>query len=453
MQPTQVAVIPLTMSSRFVSRSKLSPGHVQLRHVYSLGQFAKNLTWYFTDLLLAYYVNVRIGLSAPQTGLLLFLSLALGGLIDIFAAFLLRRAEGRLRTILLVQFAAGLATACALLAIFFPISGTGLRFLFLLIVLGAFRLAYAFYDVSQNALLSLLPEDDEEAYQYVVWRQVLSGVARLAVAGSAFLLVGAQVPRGGEVMVAGVIALLIALTAVWPLRWNAIAARRPVTAHQSLWLVIPAGLPRLLLAGAALAGPLAMISRMVAFVSGPPPDDHAGATLLFTLVLGTVLGSVTLPRRRGRLPGLAFTLAAVLAAALFLVAPRPGPFAQVACLAYGIGLGGLTTLFWREMSAAIRDHAEQTGQRTDITAFAALTATAKLSGALSGAGLGLLLDGFKAGAPSTSICLTAIAAAGGACFVLAIGPILPPKAGPFYRRSASISGLPRATPPPGSRTT
>ena len=110
--------MPPAMASRFVpGQPKASAGRQRLRFAYSLGQFAKNLAWNFTDLLLAYYANMRLGLSGPQTGLLLFLSMAQGGLIDLFAAFVLRRAEGNLRTILLVQMAAGLATAFALLAL------------------------------------------------------------------------------------------------------------------------------------------------------------------------------------------------------------------------------------------------------------------------------------------------------------------------------------------------
>lgn len=446
--------MPPAMASRFVpGPPKASAGRQRLRIAYSLGQFAKNLAWNFTDLLLAYYANMRLGLSGPQTGLLLFLSMAQGGLIDLFAAFVLRRAEGNLRTILLVQMAAGLATAFALLAIFSPVRGGIAPLLFLVMALGVFRLAYAFYDVSQNALLSLLPEDEEDAHHYVVWRQALSGMARLSVAGVAFFLIEARLPTGREIAAAGVIALLIALTSAGLVQSARPAADSGVRAIRHQRIAIPATLPRLLLAGAALAGPLAMISRMVAFVAAPPPNNHVGATLLFALVAGTVVGSLALPRRRGRLTASAFVLSAVIAAALFLAAPRSGLIAHVASLAYGGGLGGVTTLFWREMSLAIRDHAVKTGQRTDVVAFALLTATAKLSGAVSGAALGVLLDGFKTGTPLVMICLAIIVALGGGCFMLAMRPILPSNADARYRPFKAMSGLLRATPPPGSRTT
>lgn len=106
------------------------------------------------------------------------------------------------------------------------------------------------------------------------------------------------------------------------------------------------------------------------------------------------------------------------------------------------------------MSATIHDHARRTGIRTDLTAFALLTATIKLSGALSAFMLGLLLDGFKTNAPMTMLALGLITVGGGLCFLLvgtpvrsSDGPTLP------QGRGAFASGSGRATPPPGSLTT
>lgn len=130
-----------------------------LRSAYGAGHFAKSLAWTFTDLLLAYYANVRLGLSAAETGLLLFFSMAYGAVLDIGVAFLLRRAEGSRRRILLIQFAAGLATATTLIIVFSPVHGALPPFAYLIVALGLLRTAYAVYDVAQNALVSLLPSE------------------------------------------------------------------------------------------------------------------------------------------------------------------------------------------------------------------------------------------------------------------------------------------------------
>jgi len=220
-----------------------------------------------------------------------------------------------------------------------------------------------------------------------------------------------------------------------------------VTAPAGLRRSMPAGLAKLLVAGAALAGPEAMAMRLAPFVEGQGAGQPVGAALLFALVLGSVLGPLGLPRPdRGVMrPALIFTMLAVLAAAVFLAGSHAGVVALAACLLHGVGIGGMMALFWREMGAAIRDHAYRTGVRTDIITFALLTATIKLSAALSGAGLAFLLDGFKAGVPTAMAAVAAIIAVGGLVFLLAMAP--------SYGFGISSTGSRRATPPPGSRTT
>jgi Na+/melibiose symporter-like transporter len=430
-------------------------GRIALRSAFGAGHFAKSLAWSFTDLLFAYYANMRLGFSAGDTGLLIFLSAALGATVDIGAAYLLRRAEGDLKRVLIVQCLAGLVTAVTLLVVFSPRRALDTSFVLLIAALGLFRTAYAFYDVSQNALVSLLPCDDKDAHHYAILRQTLSGLARLAVTGLAFLLVGDGALTGGrEVMVAGAMAVLIVITASWILRWK--NSLSPIeTAPPQRGISLPAGLARLLVAGAALAGPEAMALRVAPFVDGRGLGDQAGAVLLFALVLGTVIGPLMLPRS-GRLmmrSALGFTALAVVSAALLFAGTRWGPITLIAGFAHGVGMGGMMALFWREMSAAIRDHAERTGVRADMITFALLTTTIKLSGAVSGAGLGLLLDGFKAGAPATMVGLAGIIAVGGVVFLLAMAPIARIGAHFSYRGDAPSSGLRRATPPPGNRTT
>jgi Na+/melibiose symporter-like transporter len=445
-------MMPLPPSARIgFARERIS-----LRSAYGAGHFAKSLAWSFPELLLPYYANMRLGLSAGDTGLLIFVSATQGAATDIGAAYLLRQAEGYLNRVLIIQFLTGLVTAGALLIVFSPVRVADASFLYLIAALTLFRTAYAFYDVSQNALVSLLPEDEDDAHRYIVLRQTLSGLARLVVAGLAFLLVGNNAPAGGREIVAAVaMAVLIVVTAGWILRWKS-SARPATTPTPKRKLSTPVGLTRLLLAGAALAGPEAMALRMVPFVEGRGPDDHTGAALLFVLVFGTVIGPLALPRpgKEAMRSALAFTALSVLAAVVFFATTRWLGIALIACFAHGVGMGGMLALFWREMSMAIRNHADRTGVRTDMIAFALLTATIKLSGAVSGAGLGLLLNGFKAGAPTAMLGLAGIIAVGGLIFLLALAPSLRINgARQRYCNGGPRSGLRRATPPPGSRTT
>lgn len=397
-----------------------------LRSAYGAGHFAKSLAWTFTDLLLAYYANVRLGLSAHQTGLLLFLSMTYGAVLDPTIAYVLRHAEGDRRRILQIQLLAGLITGMALLVVFTPRFGSVAPFAHLMLALGLLRTGYAVYDVAQNALVSLLPADEADAHRYVVLRQTLSAVARLCVAALSFLIVDRRAPAGREIVVAGAIALSIAVTALWIFAWagpaRASAARRTIVG-----LRLPDGAPRLLLAAAVHSGPFSMTARMLAFVERAGAADHTGASLLFALVLGTLIGPIAIGRMShdGGRPRIAaaFTAVGVGSGASFLVDPRSGIPALVACLAYGVSLGATATLFWRGMSDAVRDHARRTGERTDLAAFATLTASLKLASAVFGGAVGLALDGFRAGQWTTSLALATVMALGAVGFLILIAPI------------------------------
>lgn len=396
------------------------------RSAYGAGHFAKSLVWTFTDLLLAYYANVRVGLSAGETGLLLFLSMAYGAVLDPLVAYILRHAEGSRRRILQIQFLAGLLTAAALLVVFAPGLANVSPFVNLLATLGLLRTGYAVYDVAQNALVSLLPADEADAHRYVVLRQTLSAVARLCVAALSFLIVDKSAPVGREALLAGAIAMLVVVTASWMLAWAG-PPRSVLGPPTAIGLRLPRGAPRLLLAAAVHSGPFSMTARMLTFVDRSGPGDHTGASLLFAMVLGTLVGPIVIGRLRdetGRLRGVGtFTALGVVAGGAFLVDPRSGVTALIACCAYGVGLGATMTLFWRGMSAAVRDHARETGERTDLAAFAVLTASLKLASAVFGGAVGLALDGFRAGQWTTNLALGALMAVGGVCFAVLMAPV------------------------------
>lgn len=395
------------------------------RAAYGAGHFAKSLAWTFTDLLLAYYANVRVGLSAGETGLLLFLSMAYGAVLDPAVAYVLRHAEGSRQRILRIQFVAGLLTAAALLVVFAPGLASVSPFVYLLVTLALLRTGYAVYDVAQNALVSLLPTDEADAHRYVVLRQTLSAVARLCVAALSFLIVDKSAPGGREVVLAGAIAMLVVMTASWMLAWAG-PPRRALAPRSAVGLRLPLGAPRLLLAAAVHSGPFSMTARMLTFVDRGGPSDHTGASLLFAMVLGTLVGPIVIGRLRhaASRPAVTagFTALGVVAGGAFLLDPRSGAPALIACCAYGVGLGATMTLFWRGMSAAIRDHAQATGERTDLAAFAMLTASLKLASAVFGGAVGLALNGFRAGQWTTDLALGALLILGGVGFAALMAP-------------------------------
>jgi Na+/melibiose symporter-like transporter len=393
--------------------------------IYAAGHLAKSLVWAFSDLLFAYFAHVCMGLPAIATGWILFASLVYSGALDVLAAVLLSVFPGHEDRVPQAQIAGAGLTAVGAVALFAPLSipGGGL-FAWLLLVSLVFRTGYAIYDVSQNALVSLLPGDDAEARRYVTARTTLSYLAKVIVALASFAIIGTGERRDAALFVMLPIAAMAVAAAVPMARHrigrgtggeDAAAAGSPPPIRQLL---------PVLLAVAAQGCLLGLVGRFLPFAHDPGSGAPIGAALALASVAGGLFGPMLASRLmrdgdRFALANVGFTIVCV-ASALVLLAGQSSVQMIAAAAMFSIGGGAISMLVWNALSDVVRKHALASGRRADLASFALLTATIKLGSGCTGLFLGQLLDGFEARRPAAIGVIAAATIAGGLLSIAAL---------------------------------
>jgi len=398
------------------------------RHLYAAGHFARTLAWSFVDLVLGYYLHARLGLPAAHTGQLLAISLAYSSLLDLLLAAVFTRMRNQQRLALRLQLIGGLGTAASACLLFSPGNATEPAFLPLLVASLLFRTCYAVYDVAQNALTSLLPHDEDEAMGYVSTRAVVVPISKLCIASALFGVVGTPASQGSgnALLICIVIGVLIAAAAL-PLACVATpsrpsATRTPAAVALPLPLPLPALLP-VLLAAAAETALVGLAGRLFPFA------EH-GAALTFAMVAGMVVAPWLCLRLRSTLHSETGMLAlmsvlAVAAVGVYLAIPST-PIAIACAATHGTAVASVGLVLWRRTALIARRHAIHSGRDDDLSCFALLTGTMKLSIAASSLLLGEVLPGIQAGDPGTSAALVSLVAAGSLLSLAALAWPIPP---------------------------
>jgi Na+/melibiose symporter-like transporter len=393
-----------------------------LLRTFAFGHLAKSLIWSFSDLLLGYFAHVRMGLPARETGWIIFVSLCYSGILDVLAAGLLSAFPGHEERVPRLQLVGAAFTAFAAILLFSPVAvPQGLLFYWLLGASLLFRTGYGLYDLSQNALVSLLPRDEGEAQVYVTVRTTLSYAAKVMVALSSFAVIDPEGQTGA------------ALFTILPIAIMTLAAAYPMAGHRivnSNGHAASAGSPPpigllwpILAAVAAQICLLGLIGRFLPFAKDPRTGASIGALLVLASVIGGMLGPV-LAGRAIRAAGftltnIAFTAVCVGSALVILTGGGSTQLILAAAI-FSVGGGAISVLVWNELSAVVRAHAAWSGRRADLASFALLTATIKLGAGGTGLFLGNLLDGYEARSSDALAAIGGATIAGGLLSVLAM---------------------------------
>lgn len=398
----------------------------KLLSIFATGHLAKSLMWSFGDLLFGYYAHVQMGLPASATGWILFLSLVYSGVLDVLAAALLSAFPGHEAKVPHFQLVGAVLTALSAALLFSPLTlPGGLLFYWLLAASLLFRTGYALYDVSQNALVSLLPRDEIEAQRYVTVRTTLSYVAKVAVALASFLVIGSGERQGSALAIILPIAAMT-LAAAWRMSRHRIESDRrrdgePIAGSPPpMRLLAP-----ILVAVAAQTCLLGLIGRFLPFAQDPRTGAPIGAPLMLASVAGGLLGPLLVDRVLRRAHG--FTLANIgfttvcVGSVLVILLGQTVVQLFAAAAVFSIGGGAISALVWNELSTTVRAHALASGRRADLASFALLTATIKLGAGGTGLFLGGLLDGYEAEGVAAVGTIAAATIAGGLLSILAMG--------------------------------
>lgn len=392
---------------------------------FGTGHFAKSLIWSFSDLLFGYFAHVHMGVPSSETGWIVFVSLVYSGGLDIAAAALVIGFPGQERRVPHLQFVGAAVTAVGAALLFAPLSiPAGLMFAWMLTASLLFRTGFALYDVSQNALVSLLPRDDADARRYVTVRTSLSYVAKVLVALASFTVIGSGERQGAALMTILPIAVL-AVLAAYPMSRHRVQPLAPVEGKAAggsrppFALILP-----VLVAVAAQGCLLGVVGRFLPFARDPQTGESIGAMLALASVIGGIFGPLLVDRllrhRRGcAIANVGFTAACVLCALAILSGQTAVQLVAAAAL-FSIGGGGISVLVWNQLSGAVRAHARATGRRTDLASFALLTATVKLGAGGTGLFLGRWLDGFETRSAEAILWIGGATIAGGMISIVAM---------------------------------
>jgi Na+/melibiose symporter-like transporter len=295
----------------------------------------------------------------------------------------------------------------------------------------AFRLSYALYDIPQNSLLSLATSSERARTNVASMRYVFSGLAALTVAASLAPLLQASAAADRAVRFC-IVALAFSVVALMSAAFLARTLRVMRASHpQPESRAKPTGELgsdiRLLIAlmfVVSLAAPVfsKLEPYFAAFVLR---DPLMGSGVVMAVSIGMTVAQPlwgVLARRTSRLTMIGATASSiVLAASGFLLASQVGGLTLVAAaVAFGAASGGIGMALWAAYGDAVARHA----QGREGWAYGLFTASSKLSLAVSGLMIGLLLSRIDyRGADSdllVSVMVAPSIAAGIACAAIAV---------------------------------
>ena len=419
-------------------------------YVYGAAHFGKSLTWYFSELLFAYFLTEFCGLRPSTMALLLAASFIFSAIADPLIGWIIVGFSRTLDQALRLQGAGAIVSGTSVVIF----SATGLvpphfRLGYAVAASCLFRLAYAFYDVPQNATLSLLQADSNQRMSLSAIRMTGSGLASLTVGTTAAFIIGADAKVGAQwfVWISTAFAIVGALTAL-VLRGQANPAATkaseapappdPMAAQRPPW--------RLMLALAVMTidcATLGVFFRLEPYFTGAALRGVISRTFVLDLLaLGSVasqpLWALVGRRVSPSWPFAASAVTVAVGAVVFVVAAgRSIPILATGGFLLGAGNGGLVMLLWSVFADAIADRRQHIGTLAPTVAFAVFTAVIKAASAVSILLVGALLTAinYRNAEVATSWALLAPMA----CFPLA-GAAMSVLAAPFLWGSRNAQG-------------
>ncbi|MNS11616.1 putative symporter YagG [compost metagenome] len=411
---------------------------------YGSAHLGKSLFWYAGELLFAYFLTELGGLKPSQMAAALALGFACSALIDVLVGRGLRNFAGSARVAAQVQFIGAAVSSLALMLVLAtPWVGQEGRFVYAVTASVLFRLAFAFYDIPQNALMAMATTDVVIRYRLASVRIWCSGLAMLLIgaaigpliagrqdAGSPSLLLGlalfcAAMGIGSAYALARVVRPEVPSTALS----NEARAGATPSHHQAVMILMAVGFVASLftplfgklepyfadqILGSALWGGAIMISMAVGVSAGQPVWSWWGLRssrrYLMVMNAGVQMAGLGL----FALSGAIHPVAALIGAFLF-----------------GVGNGGVGMALWAAFSEAVAGRPS----RQITMAYGVFAAANKVGLAVGVVVLGAVLNGLppdSAGGVTILHAMTLIPAVG-AMMVLVLSLRLLRRHGPSDR--------------------
>jgi Na+/melibiose symporter-like transporter len=337
--------------------------------VYGTAHFGKSLFWYSSELLFAFFLTELAGLPPAQMGLVLVSGFLVSAIIDVTVGVSLQRwlqdaaTAGRLQVVGAVLSSAALAAT--FLVVWVPADA---RFAAAVGLGIAFRLAFATYDIPQNALMSLATIDRETRLRVASTRIWFSGAATLLVAASVGPMIAqASSPDGpwfllGLSVAFSVVAILAATALATQLALGEAAGSATPPPPLSDWRPSRAFL--LLVAVSVITTVCTpAFSKLEAYFAAFTLQSASwGGSIMVAMALGIVAGQpLWMKLGRKRSSGCLMSAAALLQiaglAAFWSIGAALPVASAAAAFVFGLGNGGVGTVQWHAFSDFVASEA------------------------------------------------------------------------------------------------
>jgi len=395
--------------------------------LYGLAHFGKSLFWYSSEILFAYFLTELVGLASSQMGSVLAVGFLVSAAIDVAMGLGLRRrlaapgAAGRL------QLIGAILSSVALASVFAgALTPPDLRYVHAIVAGIGFRVAFALYDIPQNALMSLATLDEASRLRLASTRIFFSGLATLTVAAAVGPMVASSERGGGPTVLlatTAAFATIAIISAAFLARLMPVAAiptapSKPLSPWRPpavFWLLMGLALITTIFTPAFSK----LEPYFATYVLG---SAGWGAAILSLMAIGILIGQPLWLRlcERARPPSVmigAALLQIASLAAFWLVGARWPPAAALAALGFGLGNGGVGMIQWAAFSESVARHAPD---RTGL-AFGLFVASNKIGLAIGGALIATALaatDFRDADSPALVTLMTLIPGVGAALLIL-----------------------------------
>lgn len=352
---------------------------------YAFAHGTRSIAWSTVDLLLAWHLHVVLDLSGVEASALVFAFLVIGALAGLAAGYWLSHSRARAKSYVRLQLISGIAASTLLAFQFLAVSTI------VAVVAGVlFRVAFAIQEVTQNALASLLPRDDEETKTYARIHVVLSSAARLIVLVAHILALSFQDFVSRVAIIVGM--AVLTMIGTFGLSGVQFPDTRPSPSSFSRH-AFHGRLGRLLLAFAISTIMMPTLTRLLIFLPGLP-----GATNLASWMVGSYyIGSMSGPLLHARLMSSRYArfvaplcVAVAGVSATIVLFPFPASVRGASAVAHGIALSMLVVGLWSDAAIAARKDG------SDGLVFGSVTFTMSIASAIGALLMGPLIERIEA---------------------------------------------------------
>jgi Na+/melibiose symporter-like transporter len=333
--------------------------------VYGGAHFGKSLFWYSSELLFAFFLTELAGLEPSEMGLVLVSGFLVSAIIDVSVGLSLQRWLQNAPAAGWLQVAGAVLSSAALAATFLVVWVPDHARFAAAIGLGiAFRLAFATYDIPQNALMSLATLDRETRLRVASTRVWFSGAATLIVAASVGPMIAHAGSADGPSFLLGlsltfsVVAILAAAALAAQLaRGGAAFGNEPLAPlvgwrpSRAFWLLVAVSVITTLFTPT--------FAKLEAYFAAFTLQSAGwGGTIMFAMALGIVAGQPAWVKlaRTWSSARVMIVAAIVQIAGLvgFWAAGAAVPIASAsAAFVFGVGNGGIGTVQWHAFSEIV----------------------------------------------------------------------------------------------------